>query len=348
MKLCLLDLPNELLFNILSYHTQVKFDKFKNVRNIVNLSKVCRRFYNIVHKIKNPKNFIVINYISICNNSELNDNIIYSKNIQSLSLNKDHYLFKKNILSNWRNINIILSIHFKYDLSFFDLYRTELAKYKNIHISFNIEYYIDDFIEFYDTNKDYLNKNVSYSINIHFYNDPCRVIKEKLKKVRKKFHFRNITFNKCCNFKIPSIKVDKLKIYNCKSVTFSGSYENNKKLYIKNSRCVVFDIIRNISLLQIRCSYNVLINKIENVNQLSIIESRIIFNHPIININLFFIKMIRHYFIIPDDSIIFRIVYLYKYYIEKYTKNMITEKYNIDNSDIKRIDLFNSSKCSYI
>ena len=28
--------------------------------------------------------------------------------------------------------------------------------------------------------------------------------------------------------------------------------------------------------------------------------------------------MIRHYFIIPDDSIIFKIVYLYKYYIEKY------------------------------
>ena len=95
MSLCLLDLPNELLCNILSYHIQVKFDKFKNVRNLVNLSKVCRRFYNIVHKIKNPKNFIVINYISICNNSELNDNIIYSKNIQSLSLNKEHYLFKK-------------------------------------------------------------------------------------------------------------------------------------------------------------------------------------------------------------------------------------------------------------
>ena len=333
MKLCLLDLPNELLFKILTYHTQIKFDKYKNVRYLVNLSKVCRRFYDLAHKIKNEKNFFIINYISLCNGNTLNTN---------------HFLFKNNILENWSNINIILSIHFKYDLTFFNIYKTELMKYKNIHISFNIEYYIEDFIEFYEYNHYFLDKYVNYSINIHFYNETKRVVREKLNKVKKRFNFRNITFNKCRNFKIPSLNVEKLKIYNCKTVTFSEPYQNNKKLYIKNSRCVVFDKINNISLLQIRCSYNVLVNKIENVDQLSIIESRIIFNYPLMNINTFFIKMIRHHFIIPDNSNIFRVIYLYKYYIEKYTQGMIINKYNVDNSDIKIIDLFNSSKCSYI
>ena len=333
MKLNLLDLPDELLLEILSYHEQVKYDKFKNVRYLVNLSRVSRRFYKIAHQIYNNKFFLIYNFVSI-----------YTNNI----LNKNHILFDKNILTNWSNLNVIFTFKYKYDLYLFNLYQKDLINYKNINISFNIENYIDEFIEFYNTKKLFFQNNKdNYTINISFYNELNYIITEKIDKVKDLFIYRNVSFNNCRNISIPNtIKTQKIKIYNCKNVTLNNNNNNNILLIlnIKNSSAILINDILNVKLINIRCCYNIIFEKIENINQLKIIESRVFFNKKIININNLYIKMINNYFIIPSHSIIFKIIYLYKYYINIYTLDKIKDKYNIDYSNISIIDLHRSTK----
>lgn len=338
MELNLLNLPDELLLEILSYHCQVKFDKFKNVRYLIQLSTVCRKFYYICHKITDNKFFLIYSYISLCNQNELN---------------KNHKLLTNNILTNWSNINVILSFHYKHELSLFHIYEKELLHYKNIHLSFNIEDYVEEFINFYYEKYDILfkkdknktEKQSRISINIYFYNEFNFPIYRKLNLVKNKFIFRNVSFNNCRGINIPdTIKTEKLKLYNCKTCTLNLNCDNLKIVNIKNSRAIIIYNIKNVKLVSLRCSYNIVFECIENINQLKVIESRVIFNKPLLNINYLFIKMINNYFIIPSNSIIFKIIYLYKYYINIYTIEAVKSKYHMDDSKVSIIDLHRSSK----
>ena len=117
-----------------------------------------------------------------------------------------------------------------------------------------------------------------------------------------------------------------------------------KILNIKNSNAIYIRNVINLQLVNIKCSYNVIFDTIKNINQLKIIESRVIFNKPLININFLYIKMINNYFLIPSNSIIFKIIYLYKYYINLFTIENIRNKYNINESTVNKIDLYHYSK----
>ena len=330
----LLDLPDELLLKILSYHSQVKFDMFKNVRYLITLSSVCRKFYYVCHDINNKHFFLIYNYISLCNGTQLN---------------KTHNLFTKNILTNWSNINIILLFEYSYQLTYFNIYEKELLKYKNIHLSFNIEKYVEDFIIFYNVKKHNYFENIKQmskiSINIFFCNELDFSIYQKLNKIKDTFIFRNVSFNNCRNVIISNtLKTEKLKIYNCKNCTLNLNCDYLKIVNIKNSRSINVNNINNIKLLNVKCAYNIIFQSLENINQIKIIESRVIFNEKMININYLFIKMINNFFIIPSHSTIFKIIYLYKYYINNNTIDIIKDKYNIESSNVSIVNLHRSTK----
>ena len=329
MKLFLLDLPNELLLNIISFKHNLFYDNFKNVRYLMILSRVCKRFYHLSHTIKKDYIFFTINYISLCNGPHLN---------------KNNYIFTKNIIQNWSNLNIMLSFHFVYDLKYFNVYKTELSHHKNIHISFNIENYIDEFIEFYDDNRDYLS-TIKYSININFHHFCNSIIRKYLNKVKNKFVFRNVSFLQCRNIKIPALKMKKLNITHSQNICFTHPISNVEKIYIKNSKHIVFTDIDNIGLIHLKCCYNNIFNNIKNVNQLKLINSRIIFNNKLENITLLLVKMINNSFIIPDNSSIFKFIYLYKYCCNNYTLDIVRDKYNVYNSKVQYLELVKSFKC---
>lgn len=328
MNAHILNLPDELLINIVSFKYNLYYDNFKNVRYLMKLSRVCKKFYKICHMIKKDYLFFTINYISLCN---------------YLSLNINHAIFTKGILQNWSNLNIILSFHFKCDLTYFHIYKESLSHYKNIHIAFNIENYVDDFIEFYDKNREYLSK-INYSININFHHICYFTIQKKLNKIKDKFVFRNVTFLHCRNIKIPSLKMKKLKISHSQNIIFLAPLHNINKIYVKNSKHIIFCNIENSNLVHLKSCYNIIFDSIINVEQLKIIESRIIFNNKLVKINTLLVKMINNSFIIPDNSYIHKFVYLYKYCCNNYTINIITEKYNIKNSNIKHLEFIKSYK----
>ena len=101
MKLYILDLPNEILLHIISFKYNLHYDCFKNIRYLMRLSKVCKKLYDLCHEINKEYLFFTVNYISLCNGLQLYD---------------DHYIFSKNIINNWSNINIILSFNFIFNL----------------------------------------------------------------------------------------------------------------------------------------------------------------------------------------------------------------------------------------
>lgn len=324
----LIDLPNEILLNIISFKHNLFYDNFKNVRYLMRLSRVCKKFYWICHAIKKEYLFFTINYISLCD---------------GMSLNKNHAIFTKGIINNWSNLNIILSLHFKCDLTYFNIYKKSLSHYKNIHIAFNIENYVDEFIEFYDDNRDYLER-IKYSININFHNICYFSIQKKLNKIKDKFVFRNVTFLHCRNIKIPALKMKKLKISHSQNIIFLTPICNINKLYIKNSKHIIFCDIMDVGLIHLKCCYNIIFSSIKNINQFKLIDSRIIFNKKIENINLLLVKMINNSFIIPDNSSIHKFIYLYNYCINNYTLDTILREYNITSSKVNNLELVKSRK----
>ena len=329
MSLHILNLPDEILLQIISIKYNIYFDNYKNIRYLVRLSKVSTKFYDLCHLIKKDYLFFTINYISICN---------------GFTINKYHYLFSKNVINNWNNLNIILSFNFLCDLKCFNIYKNQLCNYNNFHIAFNIENYIEEFIIFYNENKDFLS-TIKYSINLYFHHINNNIlIQHSLYKINNLFKFRNITFLYCRNLKIPNIIFKKLKIYNSKNITFMSSLNTIDKIYIKNSKHIIFSsTLENINLIHLKCCYNIIFNTIKNIINLKIIKSSVILNNKLENIHLLLIKISNNYFIIPNDSIIHKFIYLYINYINDYTIDIIKDRFNIFYSNIKYIEFIKSS-----
>lgn len=325
MHLHILDLPDEILLHIISFKNNINFDNYKNIRYLIILSRVSKKFYDLCHIIKKDYLFFTINYISLCNNT---------------TLNKYHFIFNKNVINNWNNINIILTFNFICDLKCFNIYIKELYKYNNIHISFNIENYIDEFIIFYKKNYDLL-LTINYSINLYFHHiNNNMLIENNLYKINNLFSVRNITILYCSNLKIPKFnKIKKLKIYNSKNISFISPLNTIDKIYIKNSKYIIFQSsIKNIKLINIKNCYNIIFNNIKNIINFKIINSNIILNQKIENIHLLLVKISTNYFIIPDNSTIYKFIYLYKYYISDYTIDVIKDRFNIYNTNLNFIE----------
>lgn len=376
MKTELLDLPNEILLKIISYNqitTKPLFKKkksnkiksihnptyynntndikytgklhnmeenmFRNVYNLVTLSYVCKRFNVLCHTIKHNQYNIIINYCSF----------FYTK------LNKDHFLIKYNVLNYWSNIKVIALIHTKFML--YDFQRNTSNKYfkdKNIEYAFYIESYVDDFKFFFKQQKTYLD-TINYTINIYYHNyieqyynnyvgDTINSqIIDNLNKLTTLFTFNNIKLNNCKNLSLPHFKCKRLKLSYCKNIKFEERIENCENIIVKNSNNVSFNGIENSDLITISRSYNIQFQDINKVVQINIINSNILLNKKITNIYILYIKILNNTFIIPEGSSVFKILFLYRFYTNIISTNYVYNKFQIEGSDIKKIEYINQT-----
>lgn len=323
----LLDLPDEIILQIISFKHNILYDNFKNIRYLIKLSRVCWRFYHLCHLIKDNDIFFKINYFRLCD---------------GIDINYKHFLFTKNVLENWGNLKIVVILQFSYDYKWFDIFKPFLEKNKNIHLAFNIENSLEEFEVFYDKNVEYFKeKKINFSINLNFNLVSHFTISHILNNVKDKYNFRNITLHNCRNVKIPEINVLKLKIAYSNNIYFTKKLKNTSKIYLKNSKHIIFKHLENINTLHLKSCYNCIFNDVINIERFKVIDSKIILNKKLVNINLLFIKIIKNFFFIPDDSIIYKLVYLYRYNLNHYRPSFNLEMINISNSIINKIDFIN-------
>jgi len=376
MKTQLLDLPNEILLKIISYNhittkqlfKKIKSNKinaqhnskyynntndirytgkshniedniFRNIYSLVTLSYVCKRLNILCHIINSDQLNIIINY----------SDLFYTK------LNKDHFLLKHNVLIYWPNIKIICLIHTKFML--YDFQKNTSNSYfidKNIEYAFYIESYVNEFIDYYKQLKPHL-ETINYTINIYYHNyieqyynnfsgdNINSEIVDNLNKTTTLFTFNNVKLNNCKNMSLPHFKCKRLKLSYCKNIKFEGELDNCKHIIVKNSNNISFDTISNGDLITINRSYNVQFEDIDNVEQINIINSNILLNKKITNIYILYIKILNNTFIIPEGSSIFKILFLYRFYTNIISTNYVYNKFQIEGSDIKKIEYINQT-----
>jgi hypothetical protein len=376
MKTELLDLPNEILLKIICFNTlstkpilkkkktkknpihnsplyynntddvvytgklhNMEENMFRNIYSLINLSYVCREFNILCHSVENDNFNIIINYCSL----------FYSRE------NKIHFLLKYNVLNNWSNIKIIALIHTKYMLyDFRKNTNTDYYKKKNIEYAFYIESFIDDFIFFYNQHKYYL-EHIKHTINIYYHNyieqyynnyvgDTINSqIIDNLNKTRDIFTFNNIKLNNCRNLVLPNFNCIRLKLSYCKHIKFNKQLNNYKNIIVKNSSDIDFNDINNCKILNICRSSNIKFQTINNVEQINIINSNILLNKKITNIYILYIKILDNTFIIPEESSVFKILFLYRFYTNIISPNYVYSKFQIEGSDIKKIEYINQT-----